>query len=201
MWLRRSHLAASPKVDYGSSSTRQVSGPPQHAEQTQTNRAGNPQATARAGQEFDKAISKCGLKSTPAKAFRTLLDHCAAAPTADPSRIADPYSNAFLPATAFSLRIGCPHRCADPCPNVCRRRSACRRRSLMRPPLFLQDTLRPNKLARISCEQDLPRTAWGGRCQDRAKMFKIHGRTKKDQEALALQHTILVNRLGRDVVA
>jgi hypothetical protein len=68
-------------------------------------------------------------------------------------------------------------------------------------PLFLQDTLRPNKLARISCEQDLPRTAWGGRCQDRAKMFKIHGRTKKDQEALALQHTILVNRLGRDVVA
>jgi hypothetical protein len=201
LWLRRSHLAASPKVDYGSSSTRQVSGPPQHAEQTQTNRAGNPQATARAGQEFDKAISKCGLKSTPAKAFRTLLDHCVAAPTADPSRIADPYSNAFLPATAFSLRIGCPHRCADPCPNVCRHRSACRRRSLMRPPLFLQDTLRPNKLGGSPANRICREARGAADAKIAPKRFKIHGRTKKDQEALALQHTILVNRLGRDVVA
>jgi hypothetical protein len=57
---------------------------------------------------------------TSAKAFRTFLDHCASAPTADPSRIDDRHSSAFLPATAFSLRIARPHHCAGPCPNVWR---------------------------------------------------------------------------------
>jgi hypothetical protein len=103
------------------------------------------------------------------------LDHCASAPTVDPSRIADPYSSAFLPATAFSLRIGCPHRCAGPCPNVCQYRSALSSSLIEASPAVLQDTLRPNRLARISsCEQDSREQPWDGRRQDRAEMFRIH---------------------------